>query len=129
MGLGFRDRATLASFEGVYAQAGSPAIAKLAVLRTKAQHAGLRAFIQKYHLPLYAISADALIGIKTRTCTPKIFARYHTGSVSEALALVVAETTIGEGIEAGGTAHLLGPRLISEDRFVTLALAKISPTR
>ena len=65
-------------------------------------------------VPLVALPAAALAGIRTQTFSSFSLAAHGTGSVAEASALIAA----GEG------ARLLGPRQISPDRMATCALAQ-----
>lgn len=63
------------------------------------------------HLSLW--SRDALLGVDTPTSSRRIVARFGTGSVAEALALVAA----------GRGARMIRRRIVSHDRQATLAIA------
>ena len=55
-----------------------------------------------------------LQGVNTPTRSPRILARFGTGSLAEACALIAA----------GPRAHLVEPRVISADGYITAALAQ-----
>ncbi len=117
-GFGFRKGATAASLVAsleaalALAQQGLPPVAALATAEDKAP--ALRPLAMVMGVPLVALPAAALAGIRTQTFSSFSLAAHGTGSVAEASALIAA----GEG------ARLLGPRQISPDRMATCALAQ-----
>lgn len=107
-GLGFRAQATAEGFAEMLAP---HEVTHLAVLAEKAEHAGLTAFAARAGLPVLRIADVA--GTPTPSCSPRIKARFGTGSLCEALAL-----------SAGRNARLALPRQVSQDGTITLAIAK-----
>lgn len=107
-GLGCRAEAPLASLREVLARVAP--VDALATLAERAQLPALRALASESGLPLIAI--EAIAGIATPTQSPRILARFGTGSVAEAVALAALP---------GG--HIAIPRLTSTDGMATAALA------
>jgi len=66
------------------------------------------------NLPVIGLTEDQIAGIPTRTKSPRIQARFATGSLAEACALVAA----------GPAARLTHPRVIGPCGRVTIAIAK-----
>lgn len=116
-GLGFRASATTEALQTVLALAERPPM-MLAVLQDKAQIPGFQAFAETCGLPVIGLREEDIAGEQTLTCSPRIRARFATGSVAEALAQV--------GARRFGTARLIAPRQIGPDGTTTLALAESS---
>lgn len=108
-GLGCRAGVPLASVQDLLADLRPDA---LAVLDMRAQEAA----VQALGLPLIVIAPDAIAEITTPTQSPRILARFATGCVAEALALVAA----------GPGACITRERRISADGMATLAIARSS---
>ncbi|KQO22324.1 hypothetical protein ASF11_07600 [Acidovorax sp. Leaf76] len=90
----------------------------VAVLDTKAEHPALAAWLSGIAgsappVPVRAIPAADLAGQPVATQSPRLQARYGTGSVAEAAALSAA----------GPGAALAVPRLVAADGSATLAVA------
>lgn len=115
-GIGLRASACLADLEALLALAPAP-VAGLATLSAKAGHTALRELSGKTGLPLLPIARQAIAGIPTQTRSPDQIARFATGSLAEACALVAA----------GAGARLLGPRLICPNGRATIAFAERKP--
>lgn len=109
-GLGFRQAAPAASLHALVAEAGP--LSALATLAAKAP--ALQPLADRMGLPLIALSPDDVAGIATPTQSPRMIARFGTGSLAEALALAAA----------GPGARLIGPRQVSRDGTATIALAQ-----
>jgi len=111
-GIGYRSDTTPADLDAALALTGATPDA-LASLDGKA--AGpLAALAQTLNLPLIALSEDQIAGVQTLTCSPRIKARFATGSLAEACALVAA----------GPAARLTHPRVIGPCGRVTVAIAE-----
>lgn len=112
-GIGLRaatTEATLATLlQEAEAQTGHPVHA-LATATEKATHPALTALAQSRALPLHAV---AINGIATRTQSPRITARFGTGSLAEAAALAAA----------GPGATLTLARITAPDGMATIAIA------
>lgn len=112
-GIGLRaatTEATLAALlQEAEAQTGHPVHA-LATATEKATHPALTALAQSRALPLHAV---AINGIATRTQSPRITARFGTGSLAEAAALAAA----------GPGATLTLARITAPDGMATIAIA------
>ena len=91
------------------------AVCAVAVLDTKAAHPALAAWLADVapSAALVRVPAQHLPGQPVVTQSPRMLARYGTGSVSEAAALAAA----------GPGAALRLPRLVAGDGSATLALA------
>ena len=113
-GLGFNSAVCVAQLEDIVAQV-APDI--LAVLASKSQIAEFTHFRRRTPLTIVEIQPGDIDGIDTLTCSPRIKARFGTGSVAEALALVVARRHSPQ-------ARLCAPRQIGPDGTTTLALAE-----
>ena len=111
-GFGFRQGATLGSLRAVLLlaeQAGGPAAA-LATMPARAQAPALQMLAAERGLPLLAVG---VAGIRTPTRSARIMARYGTGSVAEAAAMVAA----------GPGASITVARIIAPDGMATCAMA------
>lgn len=111
-GLGFRGDATEDSLRQAFDAAGGQADV-LAVPANKAQSAVLKAFAASLGLEIVPVTAVDMQAAKTLTQSQKVQEKRGTGSVAEACALIVA----------GDRAALAGPRVVSEDRMATCAIA------
>lgn len=120
-GLGFRAEATLSDLQDALAQTGRVPDA-LASLSDKAEAPVLKSLAEALNVPLIALPPEALAGEPTLTCSPRIKARFGTGSIAEAAALVGAR----QGHQ-GATARLLAPRIQTENGMATSALAERIP--
>ena len=112
-GIGLRAATTEATLAALLrraeAQTGHPVHA-LATATEKATHPALTALAQSRALPLHAV---AINGIATRTQSPRITARFGTGSLAEAAALAAA----------GPGATLPLARITAPDGLATIAIA------
>lgn len=115
-GFGFRDSATVASFQAALAATGQrPDV--VATAEDKADAAALRAFAAEVGVRIVAIPLADLGQHKAVTQAPNQPARYGPLSLAEACALAA----IGPG------GRLIRARLISQDGRVTVALAQGDP--
>jgi cobalt-precorrin 5A hydrolase len=85
----------------------------LATLQERAALPALQTLSRDTGLPLIALPREALSGIATPTRSPRILARFATGSVAEALALVAI----------GAQAQIAASRQISTDGSASAAIA------
>ncbi len=113
-GFGFRDGAGIASLRAALAAAGGADIGALASVAEKAGAPVLQALAAEMGVRVIALPASALNGVETITQSPRLLARFGTGSLAEAAALCAA----------GPGAKLLGPRRASPDRMATAAIAE-----
>ncbi|MQY43203.1 precorrin methylase [Epibacterium sp. SM1969] len=115
-GLGFRRSVTPAALADALAQLGTD-VDQIAVLETKAQVAGFARFAPSSDIPVVALNEADIKGIKTQTQSTRVYARFGTGSVAEALAIAAARQY--------GSARLICPRYITADGSATAALAEV----
>jgi cobalt-precorrin 5A hydrolase len=119
LGLGLRAQARASDVQALWlrAQAALPALdfCAMAVLQGKEQHPALREWraALPFDTALVAVPAQDLPGQPVATQSPRLLARYGTGSVAEAVALRAA----------GPASALLQPRLVADDGSATLAAA------
>ena len=114
-GLGFKQDVTLASLREALAAAGGPdGLAAVATISDKADAEALKQLACECGVPIKAVPADVLAGIETPTQSQRITETFGTGSVAEAAALAAA----------GPRARLIAPRVISQDRTATAAIAE-----
>ncbi|MGI3187334.1 cobalamin biosynthesis protein [Nioella aestuarii] len=118
-GIGLREGAGSAAFSDALARAGRRPDA-LACLSIKASPA-LTAWAKAENLPLTHLTEQDIAGEPTLTCSPRIKARFATGSVAEALALASAR-------KGGYRARLIAPRVASACGMATIALAERTDT-
>ncbi len=87
----------------------------VALLDSKARHPALARWLQAVapHAAVIAVAQDQLPAQPVATHSPRLQARYGTGSVAEAAALSAA----------GPEATLIVPRLVAADGSATLAVA------
>ena len=111
-GIGYRSGATPADLEAALALTGVTPDA-LASLESKAV-GPLAALATSLNLPLVSLTEDQIMGTRTLTCSPRIKARFATGSLAEACALTAA----------GPAARLTHPRVIGPRGRVTVAIAE-----
>lgn len=111
-GLGFRRGVPLATLRALLAQAEALAgpAAALACTGEKAGAPALAALAAERGLPIRAV---AVAGVQTPTTSARVLARFGTGSVAEAAALVAA----------GPGAGLVLPRIVAPDGKATCAIA------
>jgi cobalt-precorrin 5A hydrolase len=120
LGIGLRAQARASDVQALWlrAQAALPALQRfcaMAVLQGKEQHPALGAWraALPFDTALVAVPAQDLPGQPVATQSPRLLARYGTGSVAEAVALRAA----------GPASALLLPRLVADDGSATLAAA------
>ncbi len=114
-GIGLRQEATADALSDALSRTGrSPDM--LACLTSKATPAVL-AFADEMGLSVTTLGDEEITGEQTLTCSPRIKARFGTGSVAEALALAAAR-------KGGYTARLIAPRVTSACGMATAALAE-----
>ncbi|SMX36891.1 cobalamin biosynthesis protein [Maliponia aquimaris] len=114
-GFGFRGAVEVASLVDALSKARQGhAVQALATAADKAQTPAFRAFSEGLGLPVVCIDKLALAVQVTQTQSEASAVARNTGSVAEASALAAA----GKG------ARLIAPRVISDDRMATCALAE-----
>jgi cobalt-precorrin 5A hydrolase len=114
-GIGFRETAGIDSLRSALMSAGgADGVTALATAAEKADALALVALAAELHLPIRAITSGALAAVETETWSKRVAARFGTGSLAEAAALVAA----------GPAARLLGPRAVSADGMATAAIAE-----
>ena len=114
-GIGLREGATGTAFADLLARA-KPRPDALACLAIKASPE-LTDWAGAEGLPLTLLDETDIAGEPTLTCSPRIKARFGTGSVAEALAMAAAR-------KDGFRARLTAPRMTSACGMATLALAE-----
>jgi cobalt-precorrin 5A hydrolase len=112
-GFGFSNRASEASLAEAFA-ALDRRPDWVAVLRNKAKSPVFRAFALAEGLRVEPLEEYQISGAQTPTLSPRIHARFDTGSVAEACALVAA----------GKHARLIQRRFVTTDGLATVALAE-----
>lgn len=113
-GIGLRAAATLADLQDALVLAGCARPDALATLSAKADKPQIMALAEALNVPVIRLQEDQISGISTLTCSPRIKARFGTGSVAEAAALA-----------AGGTgARLICPRVKTTNGLATAAIAE-----
>jgi cobalt-precorrin 5A hydrolase len=114
-GLGFKKDVTLASLREALAAAGGPdGLAAMATVSDKAEAEALKQLARECGVPIRAVPADVLAGIRTPTQSTRVTEMFGTGSVAEAAALAAA----------GPRARLIANRAVSQDRTATAAIAE-----
>ncbi|WP_224106490.1 cobalamin biosynthesis protein [Vreelandella aquamarina] len=118
-GFGYRSAATLGSLEQALDQLIERfgAVDRLAAASSK--QALVQALGQRRGLGVIVVADSALSNACTLTHSPRSVQARGTGSVAEATALLAA----------GPHARLLAPRLVSQDRKATAALAQSVSSR
>ena len=110
-GFGFRNAAQVDSLADALARTGGDRPVALAILPDKAEHPAIRALAARLDLPIRAVTPPPDTATLTQSTAAK--AAHGLGSVAEATALTAA----------GPGAHLLAPRVVSDDRLATCAIA------
>ena len=117
-GFGFSSRATRASLaEAFAALRGRPD--KLVTLKARAQSDLFQAFAKAQNITVLGLDESEISGVETPSQSPRIQARFNTGSVAEAAALVAARGT------GATTARLIQTRYVTTDGLATVALAEM----
>lgn len=117
-GLGFRSAATAADLHAALALTGEQVDA-LASVAGKAAAPAMQEFARAAGLPVIALQEQDIAGEQTLTCSPRIKARFGTGSLAEAAALAGARYGV-----PGAHARLLAPRVVTADGLATAAIAE-----
>ncbi|OBY24507.1 cobalamin biosynthesis protein [Leisingera sp. JC1] len=117
-GFGFRGAATAADLQAALALTGARVDA-LASVAEKAEAPALQEFARSIGLPVIALENQDIAGEQTLTCSPRIKARFGTGSLAEAAALAGAR----QGVP-GAQSRLLAPRVVTADGLATAAIAE-----
>lgn len=117
-GIGFRASATLADLRQALDLLQTQPDA-LASLQAKAAAEPLKTLARELGLPLIALAEEDIAGEQTLTCSPRIKARFATGSLAEAAALVGARQA-----RPGARARLIAPRIVTANGLATAALAE-----
>lgn len=117
-GIGFREDATAADIQAALALCDQTVDA-VASIAAKAHAPAMQEFARSIGLPVIALQEADIAGEQTLTCSPRIKARFGTGSLAEAAALVGARHG-----QPGATARLLAPRVVTADGLATAAIAE-----
>lgn len=117
-GIGFRSTATAADLQAALTLAGEHVDA-LASVAGKAEAPAMQEFARAAGLPVIALQEQDIAGEQTLTCSPRIKARFGTGSLAEAAALAGARHGV-----PGARARLLAPRVVTADGLATAAIAE-----
>lgn len=117
-GIGFRSTATAADLHAALTLAGAQVDA-LASVAGKAEAPAMQEFARAAGLPVIALQEQDIAGEQTLTCSPRIKARFGTGSLAEAAALAGARHGV-----PGARARLLAPRVVTADGLATAAIAE-----
>ncbi len=113
VGFGLRAAATSGSLDELFQRLGFQTAPALALPAFRQGHPLVRE-LQARGFRIGFIPEGALKGVRTPTRSRRILARYGTGSIAEACALIAA----------GPAARIILPRLISADGCATAALAQ-----
>lgn len=112
-GIGCRAGAALPALQALLARAGGAAgLDRIATLAARAPEVAPLA--HALGLPLDLLAEAQLRGVATPTQSPRIAARFGTGSVAEAVALLAA----------GANARIMTARIAAPDGQATLAIAE-----
>ncbi len=117
-GIGYRKAATLADLRDALALTGATPTA-LASVAVKADGEVMAQLARDMNLPVISVTEDQIAKIETITQSARIAARFGTGSLAEAAALVGA----GHGM-AGVNARLTIPRVQTKNGMATAAIAE-----
>lgn len=113
-GFGFRGIATIDSLESALELAtGNDVVSAFAAPVDKCAAPCFQALAQRHGVKIIPVDRDDLKNVETLSHSAKVFEKRGTGSVAEAAVLSAC----------GPNAQLLGPRVVSEDRLATCALA------
>lgn len=113
-GIGFRQGATAVAILDALHRAGGRDVTAIALPADKAGDAAVRQVAEALKARLLPIAPERLAGVQTPTQSTVSLQVYGTGSVAEACALIAA----GPGAQLGA------PRVISQDRMATAAVAQ-----
>ena len=115
LGFGFRQSATVSSFEDAFAQTQMrQSCDGIAVPKDKMAHAELQAFAHKKGLEIFGVSQAVIAAIVTPSQSQIIKQKRQTGSVAEAVAMALLQEP----------ASFLATRRISQDKKAVCAIAK-----
>ncbi|MBY6139300.1 cobalamin biosynthesis protein [Leisingera daeponensis] len=117
-GIGFRSSATAADLQAALALTGE-GVDAVASIAEKAETPAMQAFARAAGLPVIALQETEIAGEQTLSCSPRIKARFGTGSLAEAAALAGARKGA-----PGARARLLAPRVVTADGLATAAIAE-----
>ncbi|AHD10417.1 cobalamin biosynthesis protein [Phaeobacter gallaeciensis] len=117
-GIGFREAATAADLAAALALCDQ-SVDAIASIAAKAHTPAMQDFARSIGLPVIALQEQDIAGEQTLTCSPRIKARFATGSLAEAAALAGARHGV-----AGAKARLLAPRVVTADGLATAAIAE-----
>ncbi len=111
-GVGFRETSSLSSLiEAVTIARGALVLDALATIESKAGAPVMRSLGETLGLPVLAV---AVAGIRTPSRSPRVEARFGTGSVAEAAALAAT----------GSGGRIIVPRVRSADGMAMAAIAE-----
>lgn len=115
IGFGFRQSATLDSFEDAFAKTQiTQSCDGIAVPEDKMAHPILQAFAQQKALVIFGVSQAVIAAVKTPSQSHIIKQKRQTGSVAEAVAIALLQEP----------ASFMVTRCISQDRKAVCAIAK-----
>ncbi|MGR3616576.1 MAG: cobalamin biosynthesis protein [Paracoccaceae bacterium] len=117
-GIGFRKQATVQDLAEALRLTGQLPNALASIVEKTAQPQ-LQQLADGLNLPLLSLAEQEIAGEPTLTCSPRIKARFGTGSLAEAAALAGARQNT-----KGATVRLLAPRVITPNGMATAALAE-----
>lgn len=120
-GIGCREGATLADLRAVLSLMQQRPDA-LASTSSRVALPALQHLATYLALPLLALEEDEIAGEQTLTCSPRIKARFATGSLAEACAQVAARKGL-PGMDPARS-RLIAPRVVTADGMATAALAE-----
>lgn len=112
-GFGFRKGAEVVSLDAALSAAGGN-VQAFATVEEKADARCLQDLANRHGVTIIPVAKDALPSVPTQTQSDKSQARFGTGSLSEAAALIAA----------GPGARLVTARVISPDKMATCAIAE-----
>ncbi|AZV77381.1 precorrin methylase [Parasedimentitalea marina] len=118
-GFGFRQNASADDLRAALTLTGCAQPDALASVAHKATAPQLQQLATEMNLPVIALSEDEIASTPTLTCSPRIKARFGTGSLAEAAALVAARKG-----QPHSSARLTGPRVKTDNGLATAAIAE-----
>ncbi|KAE9630004.1 cobalamin biosynthesis protein [Parasedimentitalea maritima] len=122
-GIGFRQSASTADLRAALALTGCAQPDALASVTVKANAPQMQQLATEMNLPVIALAEADIQGLETPTQSPRIQARFGTGSLAEATALAAAKQGQPEA-----TVQLLTPRVITDNGLATAAIAQRTTT-
>ena len=122
-GIGFRQSASTADLRAAIALTGCTQPDALASITAKISAPQMQQLATEMNLPVIALTEADIQGIDTPTQSPRIQARFGTGSLAEATALAAAK----QG-QPDATVHLLTPRVTTDNGLATAAIAQRTTT-